>query len=82
MSRNCGKSQKEGGGVSAENQKVHNSKCRLLCDEGGDLVFQIFPKFKWLKYGLDFDNVMVIFKWDLGKIWYVYDWYTIEIVPM
>ena len=32
------------GGVSAKNQKVHNSKCRLLFDEGGGS--ELFPKLK------------------------------------
>ena len=38
------KMSKMGWGVSAKNQKVHNSKCRLLFDEGGGS--ELFPKLK------------------------------------
>ena len=48
--------------------KVNNSKCELLSDEGG-LDFQILPQFKWLKYGLNFDDIWVIYWWDICKIW-------------
>ena len=42
MSQKCGKSPK-GGGVGVENQKVHNSKCRLFWDEGrGVWIFRFF----------------------------------------
>ena len=48
---------------SAKNKKVNNSKCGLLRDERGRGCpdFQIFPKFKYLKYDLDFYDI-----WD----WY------------
>ena len=40
-----GKSPKGGGGVSSENQKVHNSKCGL-CDKmgGGEARFSVFSQ--------------------------------------
>ena len=47
--------------MSQKLDKVHNSKCELLSDEGGGLDFQILPQFKWLKYGLNFDDIWVIY---------------------
>ena len=81
MSQIVEKVRKEGGGLS-HNKNVHNSKCRQLWDEGRGLDFQIFPKFKWLKYGLDFDNIWLRQMWDIGQLWFKYGWYMIEIVPM
>ena len=61
-----------GGGISAENQKVHNSKCRIFLYEGGGPDFRIFQKFKLLKYGLDFDDILVhkwlIYYWDSPNV--------------
>ena len=28
---------------------------------GGDLYFHVFPKFKWLKYGFDFDDIWLTY---------------------
>ena len=40
----CGKSPKGEGGVSSENQKVHNSKCGLFDKMGGGgQIFRFFP---------------------------------------
>ena len=36
----------------------------------GGFGFQIFPRFKWLKFGLDFDDIWGRCGWDLGNIWY------------
>ena len=38
-----GKSPKGGGGVSAGDQKVHNSKCGLFDKRGGGKIFSVFP---------------------------------------
>ena len=59
MLENCGKSPK----VSAKNQKVHNTtKCRLLWVELGGLDFQL--KYG-LKCGFDFDNIWVIYRFEI-----------------
>ena len=67
-----------GGGGKTENQKVHNANCGLLWEEGGGGPdFQIFPKFKCMKYGFDFYNILVIYWWDIGKFgtnMVIYDW--------
>ena len=63
-----GKSPKGGGGVSAGDQKVHNSKCGLFDKRGGGgHIFIFFPNvnahfryFSWRK------NKLVL-KWFLGK---------------
>ena len=48
----------------------------------GCLDLDIFPKFKMLKYGINLDDVWVIYWLDIGKIWYIHGWYMIEIVTM
>ena len=45
--------------------------------KGGGPDFQIFPKFKCMKYGFDFYNILVIYWWDIGKFgtnMVIYDW--------
>ena len=37
--------------------------------EGEGLDFQIFPKFPWLKYGLDFDDTCDRYLWNIGNIY-------------
>ena len=70
---------KKGGGGKTQNQKVHNSNCGLLWEEGREGPdFQIFPKFKCMKYGFDFYNMLVRYR----QICYKYGWYMIEIIPM
>ena len=39
-----GKSPKGGGGVSAGDQKVHNSKCGLFDKRGGEAIFSFFSQ--------------------------------------
>ena len=39
----------------ANNQKVHNFKCRLFQEGRGVIRFSDFPKFELLKYELDFE---------------------------
>ena len=64
-------------------KKVNSPKFWLLWDEGGGgLDVQIFPKFKWLKYGSNFDAIRVTYLWDIGNIWYTDGWYMIKIVLM
>ena len=69
--------------MSQKLDKVNNSKCELLSDEGAGLDCQILPQFKWLKYGLNFDDIWVIY---ICEIYAKFDIciarYMIEIVPM
>ena len=36
-------------------------------EKKGGPDFQIFPKFKCMKYGFDFYNILVTYWWDIGK---------------
>ena len=49
---------------------IHNVDYFEMSVGGPD--FQISPKFKWLKYDLDFDDIWVIYWSDIRKIWYMY----------
>ena len=51
--------------------KIHISKCGLFWGEGGGPDFQVFPKFKWLKYGPDFDAIHLVIQnsqIEIGKV--------------
>ena len=60
MSRKSGKSPKGGGRSALKIKKSTIQNVDYFETRGGSLDFQIFPKFKWLKYGLEFDNSWVI----------------------
>ena len=42
----------------------------------GEPDFQGHPKFKYMKYGLDFDAICMRYLWDIGNISNVYGWYN------
>ena len=35
------------------------------------------PKFKWLKYSLNVDDICAVYWWNIGKRWCIYGWYMI-----
>ena len=74
MSQNCGKVHKGGSALKIKKSTIQNVD--YFETRSGGLDFQIFPKFKWLKYGLDFDNIWVTYRWDIGKIWYIWSNFT------
>ena len=42
---------------------------------GGGCILRIFPNSNMVL-------ILMIYGWDIGNIWYIYDWYLIEVVPM
>ena len=81
MSTKVEKFQKGGGGQRPKSKSPQFKLWTTLRQEGVP-DFQIFPKFKWLKHGLEIDNIWLIYWWDICQIWYIYGWYMIEIIPM
>ena len=70
-SKKCKKSKTgRGSGPKIQMSTIQNEVCFEIRGGRWGQDFHVFPKFKWLRYGLD----LMVYGWDIGNIWPIYGW--------